>query len=77
MKFHYDKKVDALSIRFNDKRYAESDEVREGVVFDYDKKGGIIGIEILNASKVVSPKPKLSHRVVDSASALAWVSRNP
>jgi len=75
MKFHYDKEVDALSIRFNAKRYAESDEVREGVVFDYDKKGAIISIEILNASKVLSPKPKLTNKA--GYGAWAWTSRNP
>jgi len=53
MKLRYDKKNDALYIRFNDKRYFESDEVREGVIFDYDKKGKIIGIEILDASEVL------------------------
>ena len=51
MRFHYDKKKDALYIRFNEKRYFESDEVKEGVVFDYDQKGKIIGIEILDSSK--------------------------
>ncbi|HBT81741.1 hypothetical protein A2757_03790 [Candidatus Giovannonibacteria bacterium RIFCSPHIGHO2_01_FULL_48_47] len=51
MRFHYDKKIDALYIRFNEKRYAESDEVKKGVIFDYDKAGKIIGIEVLDASK--------------------------
>lgn len=51
MKFQYDKKVDALYIRFNDKPYFESDEVKDGVIFDYDKKGKIVGIEVLDASK--------------------------
>lgn len=51
MKFHYDQKVDALSIRFNNKRYFESDEVADGVIFDYDKAGKIIAIELLDASK--------------------------
>ena len=51
MKFHYDKKLDALSIRFNDLPYAESDEVKDGVIFDYDRQNRIIGIEILDASK--------------------------
>ena len=50
MRFHYDKKIDALYIRFNEKGYFESDEVRDGIIFDYDKKGKIIGIEVLNAS---------------------------
>lgn len=51
MRFHYDKKVDALYIRFNDKRYFESDEVLDGIIFDYDRKGRILGIEVLCASK--------------------------
>ena len=53
MKFKYDKKVDALSIQFKDSAYAESEEVQEGIIFDYDKKGKIIAIEILEASKVL------------------------
>jgi len=51
MRFHYDKKNDSLYIRFNEKSYFESDEVKEGIIFDYDRKGKIIGIEILEASK--------------------------
>ncbi len=51
MKFHYDQKIDALYIRFNNQRYVESDEVSEGVIFDYDKDGKIIGIEVLDASQ--------------------------
>lgn len=53
MKFHYDKKVDALAIRFSDKPYAESEEVQEGIIFDYDRAGRVIGIEILDASKIL------------------------
>ena len=53
MKFRYDQKVDALAIRFNDKPYAESEEVRRGIIFDYDRAGRVIGIEILDASKVL------------------------
>ena len=51
MKFHYDKQVDAFSIRFNDQRYVESDQVSNDVILDYDKQGRIIAIEVLNASK--------------------------
>jgi len=51
MRFHYDKKVDALYIRFNEKRYVESDEISEGIIFDYDASGKIIGMEVLDASK--------------------------
>ena len=55
MRFHYDKPEDAFYIRFDEAPYAESDEVEKGVIFDYDKKGKIIGIEILDASKRLSP----------------------
>ena len=54
MKFHYSKKEDALYIRFDEKPYAESDEIQDGVIFDYDNKGKIIGIEILDASRKLS-----------------------
>ena len=60
MKFNYDPQADALSIRFNDKPYFKSDEVRDGVIFDYDNKDKIIAIEILDASKVLTKK-KLSN----------------
>ncbi len=53
MKLKYDKKVDALSIRFSGAKYVASEEVREGVLFDLDAKGKIIGIEILHASKML------------------------
>ena len=51
MKLHYDQKSYAVYIRLNDKRYVESNEISEGIIFDYDSKGKIIGIEILDASK--------------------------
>ena len=54
MRFHYDKKKDAFYIRFAESPYAESNEMDKGVIFDYDKKGRLIGIEILDASKRLS-----------------------
>lgn len=59
MRFQYDKKEDALYIRFNENPYQKSEEMREGIIFDYDKKGKIIGIEILNASRKFPSKFKL------------------
>jgi uncharacterized protein YuzE len=50
MRLHYDKKEDALYIGFNENPYQESEEIQDGIIFDYDKKGKIIGIEILDAS---------------------------
>lgn len=54
MNFNYDKKEDIFSMKFDESPYAESDEVQEGVIFDYNKTGKIIGIEILDATKKLS-----------------------
>lgn len=51
MRLHYDKKQDALYIKFNENRYRESEEVQDGIIFDYDAKKKIIGIEVLDASR--------------------------
>ena len=55
MRFNYHKSEDALYIRFDESAYAESDEVQDGIVLDYNKKGKIVGIEILEASKKLAP----------------------
>ncbi|MBI2888342.1 MAG: DUF2283 domain-containing protein [Candidatus Liptonbacteria bacterium] len=51
MKFHYHKKEDALYLRFNDAAIAESDEVREGIILDYDRNGKIVGMEMLDVAE--------------------------
>lgn len=51
MRFHYDNKKDALYIRFDESKYKESEEVDDGIVFDYNAKKKLVGIEILDASK--------------------------
>jgi uncharacterized protein YuzE len=51
MKTRYDPEVDALYIRFADDKVVESEEVRPGVVLDFDAEGRIVGMEILDASE--------------------------
>ena len=51
MKFQYNKKADALYIRFNEKPIFESDQVADNLIVDYDKVGRMIGLEVLDASK--------------------------
>ncbi|EDN67630.1 conserved hypothetical protein [Beggiatoa sp. PS] len=53
MKVSYDAEVDVLRILFNDSPIEESDEEREGVIFDYDINGKLVGMEILDASQQV------------------------
>lgn len=62
MRFHYDKLADAFYIRFDERPYAESDEVDEGVIFDYDRRGKLVGIEILDASRKLSSTFRTSLR---------------
>jgi len=50
MRVRYDEQVGILYIRLKETPYHESDEIREGVIIDYDKDGNVIGIEILDAS---------------------------
>ena len=59
MKIKYDKETDILTITFNDLPIEESDESRPGMIFDYDKKGNIVSVEILSASKKISDPSKI------------------
>ena len=50
MRITYDKEVDALYIRFEEGTVT-STPVGKGIAVDYDAKGQIAGIEILDAMK--------------------------
>ena len=51
MKTLYVPEEDALYVRFSDARVVESEEIRPGVVLDYDDRGRIVAIEFLDASE--------------------------
>lgn len=51
MKIRYDPKVDAMYIDLAKGSYDHSRKISESVLVDEDKKGKILGIEILDASK--------------------------
>ena len=51
MKIEYDQQADAMYIRLRAGSVAESDEVRPGVVLDFDAEGQVLGIEMLDVSK--------------------------
>ena len=63
MKIQYDPKSDTLTIRFRDARVRESDEVRPGTIVDFGYDDGIVGIEILSASKVVEKAREIQFAV--------------
>jgi uncharacterized protein YuzE len=58
MRIHYDAKVDALYIRLDDSKVVESDEVKPGIVLDFNSKKQVVGIEVLDLKRRV-PKADL------------------
>lgn len=59
MKINYDKSVDALYIELGRGKVSKTIEKKDGLLVDLDKKGGILGIEVLDYSKIASRKEKL------------------
>ena len=51
MKIEYDKEVDALYIRLQEKYVARTLEIEEGLNLDLDEKGKLIGLEVLDATE--------------------------
>lgn len=53
MKLNYHPDTDSLYIDLSERSSAESREVSEGVVLDYDSSGRLVGIDIDNATNKV------------------------
>ncbi len=51
MKIEYDKEVDALYIRIQEKEVSHTKELEEGINLDMDDDGKIIGLEIIGATE--------------------------
>lgn len=51
MKVRYDPKVDAVYIELAKGVYKESRKISDSIIVDEDKKGKVLGIEILDAKK--------------------------
>lgn len=56
MKITYDPEVDVLYIELRHVPASDSTDVEEGVTVDLDSDGHIIGVEILDASKRLTPE---------------------
>jgi uncharacterized protein YuzE len=52
IRVEYDSKADVMYIWLRKARYEISEELAENVILDLNKRGRIIGIEILDASKI-------------------------
>ena len=56
MKLHYYPETDSLYIDLNSKPSADSREIADGLVADFDAEGNIVGIDIDHASKKLDLK---------------------
>jgi len=60
MKIEYDKEADAayiyLQYPLKDGECKTTQEIHDNVILDYDAEGKLLGVEILNASKVLHKK---------------------
>lgn len=63
MKVVYDQKLDTLTIILAETLVVESDEDKPGVILDYDDKGNLVSLEILDASRRVSVPSKIEYQV--------------
>jgi uncharacterized protein YuzE len=67
MKVIYDRETDTLSLVLADGPVAESDELREGLVIDYDRHGHIVSVEVLDASEHVSEPTSIAFELKEAA----------
>ena len=63
MKISYYPDTDSLYIDLSEKSSAETREISEGAVLDYDAQGRLVGIDIDNASKKVELKKLILSRL--------------
>jgi uncharacterized protein YuzE len=51
MKLEYDPQVDAAYLTLSESPVTDSEEVKPGIVVDYDANDRIVGIEVLNVRR--------------------------
>ena len=60
MKATYDRQTDTLTVILRDGAHVtESDEDKPGVILDYDDRGNLVSLEVLDASRRVSEASKM------------------
>jgi uncharacterized protein YuzE len=70
MKLNYYEDTDSLYIDLSSKASAESREISEGIVLDYDAEGNLTGIDIDNASKKIDLKEVILSKLPAEVKAL-------
>jgi uncharacterized protein YuzE len=54
MKTTYDHEANALYVQFSDEKIDRTEELRPGIILDFDNRGHIVGIEMLDAKQQLS-----------------------
>ena len=70
MKLNYYKDTDSLYIDLSSKPSADSREISEGIVLDYDTDGNIAGIDIDNASRKIDLREIILSKIPAEVEAL-------
>ena len=68
MKMRYDEQVDALYLSLDESDVVESEEVKPGIILDFDAAGEVVGIEVLDVQRRV-PRADLKELKFEVASA--------
>ncbi len=71
MKLNYYPDTDSLYIDLAEKQSAESREVSEGILLDYDADGNLVGIDIDNASKKLELKTLILNKLLVNIQSLS------
>lgn len=51
MKIKFDEQSDSIYIRFDESKIIESEEVRPGILFDFNNQSQVVGIEVLRVQE--------------------------
>jgi uncharacterized protein YuzE len=63
MKLHFDEKAQAIYLRLDDTKIIDAEEVRPGVVLDFNEHNHVVGIELLDLKDRV-PRVDLLERLL-------------
>ena len=59
MRVIYDSETDTLALILRERKVADSDEPRPGLILDFDKSGRLLSVELLDASEQVEGPEKI------------------
>ena len=71
MKLNYYAETDSLYIDLSERPSAETKEISEGVLLDYDAAGNLVGIDIDNASAKVQLKQLILSKLPSTVETIA------